>query len=161
MKYFVILRNGQVLDGPFIVSSSPSDSPNIEWSDDQMAKNNFAYVDLDHDKYSESIDYENPVIDGMSVSYPRIPAPKENAINELRNEKLSFLKKKTESIILSKYSVQDEVSAALGLHSEEFVAVMVDDLRSIYQVYDLAKDELAKMTDKEQIDSYNPEFPRI
>lgn len=71
--HYVKVEKGRVVDGPKILSGSESASPNVHWGADQLKANGWFPVDLTHDFMVEKIDYDNPIINGDSIEYKRIP----------------------------------------------------------------------------------------
>ncbi len=69
MRYYVKLKDGVVLSEPRVVSVNPHDSPNTNWSYQQMKLNGYCYVDLSaaDDEYRYISD---PIVSGYSESYP-------------------------------------------------------------------------------------------
>lgn len=71
MKKYVKVENGSIVQGPTNLSDSPTASPNSSWTLEQLWLNGYFVVDLTHDEMVETIDYENPVIEPKSVTYPK------------------------------------------------------------------------------------------
>lgn len=71
---YVKLENGRLVAGPFKLQDDRTASPNIRWSEEQMAIHGFALVDLTCAD-NEIVDYYHPVIVNGKVSFPRLPKP--------------------------------------------------------------------------------------
>lgn len=74
MRYYVRLSEfGAVIGYPQVLSNNPSDSPNEQWSDEQLKKNGIIIVDIDCDDMIERIDFDHPIIDNGKVTYNTVP----------------------------------------------------------------------------------------
>lgn len=76
MKYYVVVKDGQVVGLPLPLSDSGSVSPNAHWGLDQMKLNGYLPADLSHDPDTEKIDFASPVVSPDFVSYGRLPLSK-------------------------------------------------------------------------------------
>ena len=129
--HYVKIKGGQVVEGPIQLSASESDSPNVHWGDDQLRANGWFAVDLSHEKLYERIDYEHPIINGDTISYPRIPLTMDEHVDKWN--------KKADQNILSEMPSFDELTLALweliiedNPERSEKVKAIMETLRTKY-----------------------------
>lgn len=79
-RFYVKVVDGKVVDGPHPMSSSESDSPNVNWGPEQLKLNNIFIVNLDHDPLTQVVDYTSPKITKDAVTYPILSLPDDQKI---------------------------------------------------------------------------------
>lgn len=71
--HYVEFVDGKVVGLPKAISNSPTDSPNTQWSFEQMVLNNFAYCDVSYDPMVETIDYSSYSVINDTIIFQKIP----------------------------------------------------------------------------------------
>ena len=160
-RYYVTVKDGQVIHEPKEIGSLHSDAPNLFWKAEQMALHGFVEVDLNYDKVTESIDLDNPVINKGSVTYPRITKDMSLVIIASRKRRILYITEQANRIIENKYSFQEILYVALGAINGTFGQELRDDVTAIMQSLKQAKSELSNLTTREQIEAYTHTFPII
>ena len=161
MNHYVKVQNGVVVDGPKPLSSSESDTPSQNWSSEQMRLHGFFRVDISCDSIKETVDFQNPIITEDSVTYNRIQKPSNLVLSECKHLKRMIIKQNAETIIASKYSVQDQNFVALGIAGNGASNTLKSDVKAVYSALLLAIDQVNQATTPDAINAVKPDWPQI
>lgn len=93
MNYYVKVVDGEVKGLPQVLSPYNSDTPNANWSIDQMRLNGFFIVYLDFDPKTQKVDYDNPIVSEESVVYPILDKTEEELLEDYTREYKDLRKK--------------------------------------------------------------------
>lgn len=161
MRHFVRVKDGSVIEGPKVVSTNPSESPNELWTKSQMRLHGIFEVDLTHDPISEFIDLNNPVINEEGVIYPVRTKALPEILTTCRRKKIRELKEIGVQIILAKYSVYELLFVALNVLGDIFSERVRSHVQSIVDSIKQGETEINNLTTRQSIEGYNHTFPSI
>lgn len=160
-RFYVQVQNGQVMGGPNTLSTLGHESPNVFWSKDQMKRHGYFEVSIQFDPSVESIDMDNPVITGDAVTYNRIPHTNTKILTIARKRRIQSIREMGQNIVFSKHPIYKQLSASLGLYSDEARAVIKAEIKSIIDAVNLMESEINAKTTREEIENYNVNFPTL
>ena len=135
-RYYVKVVDGVIVDGPKEISESQKESPNVEWTREQMNRHGFFEVDVTMDALTETIDLVNPIITPTAVTFNRIPRTNSEILKEVKKGLISFARNKAENRIIRKHPQSKINRAFFGLLTTEKSVAMHDDMEAIYTALD-------------------------
>ena len=131
MRYYVHMLDGQVDSKPMVISENPTESPNTSWGIDQLKKNDMLPCEINFDKETEELDYENPKIYENMVEYVGKPLSDEKRkqlsnieIEKKRQREYPTIAEKVEA--LWKYSCYNDQSLL------NFLSTRIEDIDKKY-----------------------------
>ena len=155
MKHYCKISNGQVMGGPYLISSSPTESPNKDWGLNQMKLNGFLPTDIDYDESMEMIDFANPIVMEDKVVYPRLPAN----LNAVKSARIQRFRSHAAKLIRDKYQHEEITYVALGVATLTQAEAVNSAVQSVYDVLLAAISQVNGATTLSQVNSVSPNWP--
>ena len=161
MRYYVKLINGAIIGAPRLISQSEGDSPNINWSKDQMKLNNFVEVDLNYNPETETIDLSSPIISGNSVTFPRTPFTQATILQKSKNETKKLITTMAKNVISNKYDEFTLLMVSMNLLPLNQKNDITSKCQTIVNSMLTMRNEVDALTTVESVKSYAISFPTI
>lgn len=151
MKYYIRVKDGQVIEGPKAMPSGETESPNIHWGKEQLKLNGILVADVETSD-SEFIDFQGYTFSNDTLTIPKKLKPIEEYKSQLKDQ---FIREMY-SNISSRYPIQYQIFVLNGFITDASLYNYIDALMVEWQKL---KEDISNSTTLQDLKGIKAQWP--